>query len=268
MFAPFPQSQTERILDTIHVIVLAYTIFQYAVVYHGDPTNFARSFWLSGAMVIISEISNSFVRLGYAYKIWRYSRNMIVAGAVTVLALVLLIMATIFGAMQLKLDSFKQLHDHLQWSFYMAYALQLVNDLIIAVEMVKVCAKFHTGLSRLDRIVRTIIIYKVNTGILAVVLNTLSLAFWLTLPSTYLYLATYWVLAKLHTCSLLGVLNAEKDLAMRTTQNARRLSPILTTAVRLDDVHTGLPSTPSQLNTEVTRLVTELVSRRESYEPV
>ncbi len=30
----------------------------------------------------------------------------------------------------------------------MTYALQLMNDLIIAVEMVKVCAKFHTGLSR------------------------------------------------------------------------------------------------------------------------
>ena len=47
----------------------------------------------------------------------------------------------------------------------------------------------------------------------------------------------------MHTCSFLAVLNAEKDLAERASTHTRDGTAVFSTALRVDDDHTPMPST-------------------------
>ncbi|RPD67002.1 hypothetical protein L226DRAFT_125049 [Lentinus tigrinus ALCF2SS1-7] len=230
------------ILDTVHLIFVTCAVYYYDIAIHGNPAGFVHVIWAYGGILLVSECTTALVRIGYAHRIWRYNRKALMPAIVVVSSLTLLGFSTFYGYIELRMRSFEEL-QRWQWSFYFAFAMQLVADFTIATSMIRLCHRFHTGLRRFDGIIQTIILYIINTGILNLALVTLSLLFYYFKPQSFLFLALYWILAKLHVCSLLAVLNAEKDLIAQTSSYSVQSTPILTTALRVEDFTTGLPTT-------------------------
>ncbi|KAI0720281.1 hypothetical protein C8T65DRAFT_8889 [Cerioporus squamosus] len=232
------------LLDTVHIIFLTCVVYYYDVVIHGNPAGFPTVIWAYGGILIVTECNTILVRLGYAHRIWKYNnQKVLVPVIVIVLSFALLALGIFYGHAQLKMKSFEDLKA-LEWSFYLAFALQFMADASISVSMIMVCFRFHTGLRRFDEVIKVIIVFIINTGLLNLALVTTSLIFYYLMPSSFLFLAAYWILAKLHVCSFLAVLNAEKDLIARTHTHPMRndSTPILTTALRVEDFRTGLPT--------------------------
>ncbi|TFK94643.1 hypothetical protein K466DRAFT_579725 [Polyporus arcularius HHB13444] len=233
------------LVDTVHLVLLTCVVYYYDIVIHGNPAGFPHVIWAYGAILITTECNTVLIRLGYAHRIWKYNnRKVLMPLIVIVLAVALLAMGIFYGHAQLIMKSFDDLQE-LQWSFYLAFALQIVADTCIAISMISVCRRFLTGLRRFDEVIQTIFMFIINTGLLNLALVTLSLIFYYIMPTSFLFLALYWVLAKLHVCSFLAVLNAEKDLIARTSTHTihHGSTPILTTALRVEDFPTGLPTT-------------------------
>ncbi|EJF56618.1 hypothetical protein DICSQDRAFT_141158 [Dichomitus squalens LYAD-421 SS1] len=232
------------LIDTTHTFIVSCSMYYYCISFHADPTQFSRVIWVYGAIAICSECSNGLVRMGYAYRIWRFSkRRAPVPFAIVIISLLLLAMGNFYGIKEshrLRAHSFLEL-DGIAWSFYFTSSLNFISDAIIAVSMVSLFRRFLTGLRRFDIVLQTIIVYVVNTGVLSVILTSISLASFLLWPTTFFYIISYWILVKMHACSFIAVLHAEQELADQASGRYKNDPPMFTTALRVDVEHTGSP---------------------------
>ncbi|KAI1796225.1 hypothetical protein LXA43DRAFT_988903 [Ganoderma leucocontextum] len=225
------------ILDTAHTVFLAKAIFYYCVTLHGNPSHLTSVPWSYGAIVISAEASTALVRTGYAYTIWRFgNRKAPIPVVILILATLLFALGLLYGIKDMKIRSFDEVANF-EWSFYAAFTAHSTVDTIIAASILFLFRGFLTGIRRFDVILQAVILCVIGAGVVSVVLTTLSLILYLVWPTTFLYMACYWVLAKLHACSFLAVLHAEKELAERASSHSQTALPMLTTALRLDDEH-------------------------------
>ncbi|KAI0921867.1 hypothetical protein AcV7_007997 [Taiwanofungus camphoratus] len=96
-------------------------------------------------------------------------------------------------------------------------------DVLIATSLCVLLRRCRTGFSRTDSVVRTLIVYSVNTGALTSLCAIASLVTYAVMPDSYVFLAIYFVLPELLLNSLLATLNARSSLRER---NAGSLVPI------------------------------------------
>ncbi|KAM5535529.1 hypothetical protein V8D89_010866 [Ganoderma adspersum] len=228
-------------LDTVHTVFCAQAMFYYCITLHGNPTQLGNVAWSYGAIVISAEVSTALVRTGYAYKVWKFSnRRAPLPVVILTLAITLLALGLLYGIKDMEIRSFDEVANF-EWSFYAAFAANLTVDAIIAVSVLFLFRGFFTGIKRFDIILQMVILCVVGAGLVSVVLTTLSLLLYILWPRTFLYIACYWILAKLHACSFLAVVHAEKELAERASSHSQNGLPLLTTALHMDDGLTAFP---------------------------
>ncbi|KAI0832587.1 hypothetical protein BC628DRAFT_331274 [Trametes gibbosa] len=224
-------------IDTLHMILVAHTMATYLVLLHGNATIFVKPPWTIGAITIISEINGLLVRLGYAYRIWRLSgKKWLVPFVIVVLSILVPVFSLAFTVHEVRLKSWSQTQD-LRWTLYSGFSCQIVTDSLIAAAMFVVLRRFRTGLRRLDLVIRTIMMYIVNTGVLTILGSALCIIFFIVKRTTSIYTGIYFTLSKLCTCSFLGVLNAEQLLLRRASGGAQHPGPtvpVLSTTMRLE----------------------------------
>ncbi|KAI9000858.1 hypothetical protein BD414DRAFT_472942 [Trametes punicea] len=222
------------LIGSSHVALLSCNMVEYLVLQRGDPVVFLRPPWTIAAIIVISEFNGLLVRLGYAYRIWRFSgRRRLAPCVIATISVFVFAIGLIFAGEEVHLPLWAD-GRHLQWTLYTAFSCQIVIDGMIAVSMFLLLRQFKTGLKRLDLVITTIITYAVNTGFLTTLGVTFSIIFFLVEPASFVYLGIYFTLPKLYTCSFLGVLNAEQLLIRHTGgDEAGTAVPVLSSAVRI-----------------------------------
>ncbi|KAI0352996.1 hypothetical protein OH77DRAFT_1427768 [Trametes cingulata] len=221
-------------IDTVHIAFVSYAIALFLVLQHANPESLLRPPWAFGAIVLISEINGILVRIGYAYRIWKFSgRRPLIPCIIVASSLLVLGISLEFTSHEVHLTSWTQ-GRALEWTLYTSYSCQIAVDGLIATVMFLLLRRFQTGLRRLDLLIKTLIMYVVNTGFLTTLGVTLSIVFFIVQPQSFIYIGLYFPLSKLYTCSFLGVLNAEQLLMLQAgTPQAGSAIPVLTSAVRI-----------------------------------
>ncbi|KAI0638344.1 hypothetical protein C8Q77DRAFT_426582 [Trametes polyzona] len=223
-------------VDTLHIVLVAFSVFRYLVSFRGNTAIFVRPPWTLGAIVITSEINGLLVRIGYAYRIWRLSgKRWIIPCVIATCAVLVTALGLAFAGQEVHLRLWEQ-GDDLEWMLYSGFSCQIATDTLIAASMFVVLRRFRTGLRRLDLVIRTIIMYVVYTGFLTILGSALCIIFFIVRRTSFIYTGLYFTLPKLCTCSFLGVMNAEQLLIRRasTGSGAHTTLPVLSTAVRLE----------------------------------
>ncbi|KAH9917402.1 uncharacterized protein BXZ73DRAFT_105567 [Epithele typhae] len=137
-------------------------------------------------------------------------------------ALTCLYASQVFSIRSARLDFSWQIIDaHLTWTFFLASGAEMAIDFMISFAVFASFLRFYTGIKRLDLLIRTIVVFALSTGSLNVILSTCSIILFSVLPSSYAFIAVFWVFNQLEICSFFAVLNAEKELVHRSLNHAR-----------------------------------------------
>ncbi|KAI0791246.1 hypothetical protein C8Q75DRAFT_67192 [Abortiporus biennis] len=91
-------------------------------------------------------------------------------------------------------DSYEDVSG-ISWSLYSGFAVE-----------------YRTGVTRVDRVINTLMTYMINTGLLTSICALLCLITFITLPGRYVYFAFYFVLSKFYVNALLATLNSRGAL--------------------------------------------------------
>ncbi|KAI0775955.1 hypothetical protein BD413DRAFT_256855 [Trametes elegans] len=198
--------------DTLQMAVTAFQVADYVVLRHGDPMGLLLPPWAFGAIVIITEVNTMLIRFGYAYRIWKLSgRKRLIPCTIIASSLLVIAIGLVFAGAEFHFTTWGS-GDHLRWTLYTAYSCQIAVDGVIVVAMLFILRRFRTGLQRLDCIIGVLTMYVVNTGFLRILVEILSIIFFITSPASFVFVGLYFLLSKLYTCSFFGVLNTEQLL--------------------------------------------------------
>ncbi|KAK2462813.1 hypothetical protein APHAL10511_005204 [Amanita phalloides] len=96
--------------------------------------------------------------------------------------------------------------------FYLDFAGEAASDVSVALTLSVLLYRSRTGLHKTDGLVRVLMFYVINTGMLGAVVAALGMIFYAIMPTTLIYLAPYYCLSKLYLSAYLAMLNARQGL--------------------------------------------------------
>ncbi|OCH87202.1 hypothetical protein OBBRIDRAFT_173682 [Obba rivulosa] len=96
--------------------------------------------------------------------------------------------------------------------FYMSSSSAVIADVLIAMSQVLMLWSLRTGFKRTDSVMRTLMLYSINSGLLTSLAAASCLITFATMPQTLVYVVFYHLVSKLLLNSLLATYNARQEL--------------------------------------------------------
>ncbi|KAI1798231.1 hypothetical protein LXA43DRAFT_1088358 [Ganoderma leucocontextum] len=200
------------VLDSLHLALVVHAIYFYAVTNFSNASVLAVPTWSILAQIAVTGVSDLTVRSIFCHRVWRMSNGYWpLAIAIMVSSLVVFGGSIAFAVKSFGVPTFaafSQIADIL----YVSLGAGVVADVLIAGAMSVVLIRCRTGFSKTDSVLRTLIIYSINTGALTGLCALLCLVTYATMPENFIFIAFYFVLPKLFLNSLLATLNAREAL--------------------------------------------------------
>ncbi|KAN0082795.1 hypothetical protein V8E55_008590 [Tylopilus felleus] len=107
-------------------------------------------------------------------------------------------------------QSFSQL-NRISTLFYISFGAGLLGDLLVATTMCHYLFTSRMGFRSKDTLVKTLIAYTVTTGFLTSIHAILALAFYVTMPTTFICIGLYFSLARMYINAYLALLNTRQQ---------------------------------------------------------
>ncbi|KAI0808327.1 hypothetical protein C8Q74DRAFT_1363717 [Fomes fomentarius] len=227
------------VLDTVHVALITGAVYWYCITSFSNLVAVQRPIWPIPTMIIVSNISNSIVRVIFGYRLYRLSRHGWILPSIivrpisphltsspgafrscltnslshpqAVLSIYIFIDGTYFSVKLLHIDSYAKI-SLFSWGLYAGLSVEVAADLIVAISQCLILHGFETGIRKTDHAIRLLMTYSVNTGLLTSLCAIGALISYATVPHKFIYFAFYFVLSKLYVNSVLATLNARGSL--------------------------------------------------------
>ncbi|EMD33462.1 hypothetical protein CERSUDRAFT_118045 [Gelatoporia subvermispora B] len=201
-------------MDTFHQILICSTIYMYTVTDFGNIFALDHQRWGVISVIPLSAVMYSGIRGVFCYRIWLLSnKNRILVAPIMFCSLGELGFVTAFAVQSITVahSQFLSLRK-LASTFYVGVSFTIIADSLVAISMVVLLWKRRSKVRRTDSIVRTLIIYSVNTGLLTTACAIAELITWVAAPNDLIYLVFFAALPTLFFNALLAMLNARQDL--------------------------------------------------------
>ncbi|KAI0371923.1 hypothetical protein BV20DRAFT_1051115 [Pilatotrama ljubarskyi] len=198
------------ILDTLHLALISHTVYQYAITDFANYAGLLAPTWSVLAQIIVTGLSDGIVR-----GIWILSsKNQLLCSAIVISSLMNFACSLAYPIKGFDYKTYQGLHG-LSWLLYFSLVTTFVSDFLIASTMCVLLARRRSVYARVDRTVRTLIVYSIDTGVLTTICTLMCLVAYALAPHNFIYIAFYFLLPKLLLNSLLATLNARKMLRER-----------------------------------------------------
>ncbi|KAI0660099.1 hypothetical protein C8Q70DRAFT_978211 [Cubamyces menziesii] len=247
------------IFESAQTVAISQGIWAYAVSGHAEPEVLARPTRSFGVVVYLTTVNNFFVRSVYAYRMYILrGRRPFLSLIVVALSLTVAVLAIIYGTQGVR---------RLPWSegrslsgvFYAGYSCELMSDVIITTTIVYIFARKTI---RRNTFAQVLVAYALNSGLLVMICVVCSTISYITLPSSFAFLAFYLALGKLYANSLLGALNARDLIFPRASKDVPpTTAPLLTSVVVLecdDEIMTEVNESGVQTPSDELRSISQL----------
>ncbi|KAI0360706.1 hypothetical protein OH77DRAFT_711975 [Trametes cingulata] len=223
------------LLDTLHLGLISHTVYKYAITDFANYAGLLAPTWSVLAQVIVTGVSDGIVRGLFCYRIWILSRkNQLLCLAIVISSLMSFGCSLAYPIKGFQYNTYEGLQE-ISWLLYFSLATTFVSDFLIASTLSVLLARRRSVFARyarewlaslqelnggtdvhcpirVDRTVRTLIVYSVNTGALTTVCTLACLIAYALAPHKFIYIAFYFLLPKLLLNALLATLNARKTL--------------------------------------------------------
>ncbi|EKM81475.1 hypothetical protein AGABI1DRAFT_54253, partial [Agaricus bisporus var. burnettii JB137-S8] len=201
--------------ETIHQILITHSMYMYLVKDAARPEMLNKLIWL--VEVLFNGLTAFVVQSFLTMRVWRLSNRKIwLTGAAVLLVIGEFGCVVAFTALSLRLKTYAQLAELKSLSIAVN-ALAAAGDLIIAASLCIILHQSRTGFQRSDTMIKKLIVYSVNTGLLTSLCAVASLIsariyFIVLAGQTFLYIMFFFCIGRLYSNSLLATLNARKSI--------------------------------------------------------
>jgi len=229
------------ILDTFDSALNAHILYYYMVSNYLNPFAIFKPVWSIIIHVAVTSISNFLVRTMFAQRIFRLSGgNIWLTVCVMVISLCDLVVGITITVKAFGIQSFPEL-DKLSTLMYMTFGFGTGSDLTVAIILSWILRKSRTGFRRTDSLIKVLMMYVVNTGMIVAIDASLGMILYAVMPNNFIFLAFYLLLSKLYLNAYLATLNAREYL--RQSDDALSLNvSYLTNQQRTDLERNSIPA--------------------------
>ncbi|OCH83749.1 hypothetical protein OBBRIDRAFT_507125 [Obba rivulosa] len=213
-------------LDTLHQIFICNMAFTYTVTDFGNVLILTQETWAMIAIIIVSAFMHTGVRSLFCLRIWWLSgKNWMLVSIIMFCSLGELGTLLTFAVKNITVVHYQLFGlGALSSEFYAATILTIVSDSFIAISQVVLLLKRRSNVRRTDSMIRTLIVYSVNTGLLTTACALTLLITWATMPDSLIYDIFFSALPTLLFNALLATLNARKELREKAHGTAGLIS--------------------------------------------
>ncbi|EMD36331.1 hypothetical protein CERSUDRAFT_95664 [Gelatoporia subvermispora B] len=203
------------LLDTMHIVFVTHAIYHYTITLFGNPSSPVEPpVWSVSVLVPIEVLLETTVRGLFCHRIWKLSgghRERYCAIPLVALSLVTFAAGLDFMA---KVATLLQFEDVIviSWRLYIGTGAGVAADLVIALLQVVLLLRCRTGFTKTDTVLRSLMIYSINTGALTSMCASACMLMFAVKKNSYIYVALYLILPQLLLVSLLATYNARRYL--------------------------------------------------------
>ncbi|KAJ7200198.1 hypothetical protein GGX14DRAFT_699695 [Mycena pura] len=160
------------------------------------------------------------VRLCFAMRVWRFSkRNIPVTTMVVALTLAELGFSIVYTVKSFQTPYLTTI-ENLRIIASLALGAGAVTDVVIACALAFFLRQYRTGSKRADSLVTTLTVYAVNTGAITAIFSVSTLVLYDLRPTTFQFLAVYFLLTKLYSVSFMCTLNMRRIVRGKGTERS------------------------------------------------
>jgi len=204
------------LLDTLHVVFITHAMYYYLIMNFTHPQALDRIVWSILAQVLVTSVSDAIVRFVFAKRIWTLSnKNKWLTLAVALVATFAFVVGILYVGTALASDKSLQAQSKLSLYIYGSFGGALVADTVIATLLCTLLWRARTGITRTDRLVNSLMVYTINTGLLTGLAAVAAFILYALLPNNMAYVALHFNLEKLYINSLLVMLNGRSSIRER-----------------------------------------------------
>ncbi|EIN10069.1 hypothetical protein PUNSTDRAFT_133835 [Punctularia strigosozonata HHB-11173 SS5] len=193
-------------MDSLHLALTTHAMYFYLINNYDNPSALKFPVWSICAQCSVTAATELLIRGVFAKRIWTLSdRNFALVCTLGGVSIFAFGAAVAYVVEACDVGTFEKVAD-LSWIIVASLASGMFADLLIAGSLVFLLWKLRTGFS--SSVVSLIIIYSINTGVLTTICAILVIITYVTMPSSFVWLAFYFVLGKLNLNCLLAGLNS------------------------------------------------------------
>ncbi|KAF7311840.1 hypothetical protein MIND_00194700 [Mycena indigotica] len=204
------------ILDLLHSVFIVAALFNYLITFFGDRGRIDHIPWSVALSVVVTAAQTLIVHWYYAHKIWTSSgRNWWITAPIVVLAFGRLLAASVSTSEMIRRPNYSNFNKHFPgWVFTTGLTLSASVDVLITALLCYYLRSMgrRTSSTLINRVVRTMMFYTLENGLITCLAATASLICWLTMPTNLIFMGLHFVIGKLYANSLLVSLNTRQEL--------------------------------------------------------
>ncbi|KAJ7035209.1 hypothetical protein C8F04DRAFT_1099429 [Mycena alexandri] len=202
-------------LDTFDTFLNCHILYFYLVSNYLNPEAIIFPVWSIIVHVAVTALSNFIVRIAFARRVYRLSNGNI-PGTVwlVVMSTLDLTCGIIITAKAFTLKTFFDLIS-LSSLMYLNFAAGTSADLSVALALCYLLRRSRTGFARTDSLIRMLMMYAVNTGLVVAIDAAAGMLSFVFMPTNFIFLGFYLLLSKLYLNSYLAIVNAGQQLRGR-----------------------------------------------------
>ncbi|EMD36414.1 hypothetical protein CERSUDRAFT_115426 [Gelatoporia subvermispora B] len=199
------------ILKTLHQLLLVHGIYSYAIIDYGNPQALLIPTWSLLAAPVIAVTMDAIIRGLFCLRVWKLGHNWYMVAPIMAFSLIEFVGSVVWGGLAGHIDNFDKF-GKISAAFYIPTCAAICADILIASSQLLMLSNLRTGFKRTDNILRTLMLYVINTGLLTTVMTTLCLILFAAMPDTLVYAAVFHNLSGLLFNALLATYNARPEL--------------------------------------------------------
>ncbi|KAJ7143735.1 hypothetical protein C8R44DRAFT_139457 [Mycena epipterygia] len=200
------------VLDTFDTVLNGHILYFYLVTNYLAPQALVFPVWSVIIHVAATSVSNFIVRSTFARRVYRLSNGNILGTLwIVLLSLLDLSCGLTITVKAFSLSTFLDL-ESLSSLMYLNFAAGTSSDLSVAFALCYLLRQSRTGFQRTDSLIRMLMMYTINTGLIVALDATAGMFAYVFMPHNFIFLGFYLLLSKLYLNSYLATLNARKRL--------------------------------------------------------
>jgi len=124
------------------------------------------------------------------------------------------------------LRSFDAFVNGYAWVFTLGLSCAASLDVLITVSLCWYLSQSRTGVSSMDEVIDSIMLYTINNGTLTCLCTVISLICWIVMSHNLIFLGIHFALSKLYANSFLATINTRETLRERSQGSSERGHPL------------------------------------------
>ncbi|KAF7304196.1 hypothetical protein MIND_00651700 [Mycena indigotica] len=209
------------VLAVIDQAFIGHAVYFYTITNYANPLILMDHVaWTLIVQLTVGAVVGTIVRLCFAMRVWRFSQRNIPVTAMLILLTIAEMALAIVYTVKVFQNPFLTVLPKLKLTASLALGFAAFTDVVIACSLAFFLRKYRTGSKRADTLVKSLTVYAVNTGAITAAVSICTLVFYDLYPTTFKFLAFYFILCKVYAISFFCTLNTRRIIRGKGTERS------------------------------------------------